>query len=117
MPRSNIRLLTKDERQFFKDNYEIIVNNGFILVINKHYKRITAHPIDVDFAIASKVRKIKITTEAINLWKEKFINTDVSLIEIQNAMNALTLSYQYTNYEDVKNQLERIKINDEKNVF
>jgi len=114
MPKSNIKLLTKDERQFFKDNYSFSVKDDFILVKFKDYGRIVAHDANSDFSIASKVRKIKISKEAIKLWKEKFINTDFTLVDVQNAMNSLTIAYQATDYNDVKSQLNLIKQNDEK---
>ena len=114
MPKSNIKLLTKDERKFFKDNYAFTVKDDFVLVKYKDYGRIVAHDINEDFSISSKVRKIKISKEAINLWKDRFINTDTSLVDVQNAMNALTIAYQATDYTDVKNQLDAIKKNDEK---
>lgn len=114
MPKSNIKLLTKDERKFFKDNYSFNVKDDFILVKFRDYGRIVAHDANEDFSIASKVRKIKISKEAIKLWKEKFVNTDVTLVDVQNAMNALTIAYQATDYSDVKNQLDIIKQNDEK---
>ncbi len=114
MPKSNIKLLTKDERKFFNDNYLFDVKDDFILVKLKDYGRIVAHNANEDFSISSKVRKIKISKEAIKLWKDNFINTDTTLIDVQNAMNALIIAYQATNYSDVKNQLDIIKQNDEK---
>ena len=117
MPKSNIKLLTKDERKFFKDKYTFIYKDDFLVVKFKDYGRYVAHPINEDFSISSEVRKIKITKEAMKLWKEKFINTDVSVVDVQNAMNALTISYQATNYDDVKNQLKVIEDNDNKNLM
>lgn len=117
MAKSNIRLLTKDELKFFKENYSFIIKEDVILVKFKGYDRIVAHPIDSDFSIASKVRKIKISKEAISLWKDKFKATEYTVIDIQNAMNALTIGYQATDYNDVKNQLEIIKSKYEKDVF
>lgn len=117
MPRSNIKLLTKDERRYFKNNYAFSIKDDFILVKFNGYGRTVAHPIDEDFSIASKVRKIKISKDAIKLWKDKFQNTEYSVIDIQDAMNALLISYQATNFDDVKSQLEVIKKNDEKIVL
>lgn len=107
MAKSNIRLLTKDERAFFNDNYVITLKDDMILVKCKSYGRLVAHPVDCDFSISAKVRKISISKEAIQLWKDKFIGT-ASLFDVQNAMNALTIAYQATDYEDVKEQLTLI---------
>ena len=117
MPRSNIRLLTKEERKFFKDNYKFAIKEDVILVTFNGYGRIVAHPLNEDFSISSKIRKIKITKEAISLWQKKFQNTDFNVVDVQNAMNALIISYQGTDFNDVKNQLELIKQNDEKPII
>ena len=117
MPRSNIRLLTKEERKFFKDNYKFVIKEDVILVTFNGYGRIVAHPLNEDFSISSKIRKIKITKEAISLWQKKFQNTDFNVVNVQNAMNALIISYQGTDFNDVKKQLELIKQNDEKPVI
>ena len=117
MPKSNIKLLTKDERKFFNEHYSFEIKDDFILVKFKNYGRFVAHPINESFDIASKVRKIKISKEAIKLWSEKFKDTTFSLVDVQNAMNALTISYQATDYNEVKNQLDVIKNNDEKQIF
>ena len=114
MPKSNIKLLTKDERQYFRDNYSFELQGNFVLVKFKNYGRVVAHSIFEPFSIVSKIRKITISVNAINLWKDKFMNTDTSLVDVQNAMNALTIAYQATDYTDVKNQLDAIKKNDEK---
>lgn len=114
MPRSNIKLLTKDERQYFKDNYTFILKDDVILTQFKGYGRLVAHSVNEDFNLSSKVRKIKISKEAIKLWMTKFKDTDFNIVDVQNAMNALTISYQATDIDDVKNQLNVIKANDEK---
>lgn len=117
MPKSNIKLLTKDERKFFKDNYSFSIKDDFLVMKFKNYGRFVAHPINEDFNISTEVRKIKITKEAMKLWKEKFMDTDVNVVDVQNAMNALTISYQATDYDDVKNQLKVIEDNDNKNLM
>jgi len=114
MPRSNIKLLTKDERQFFKDNYIFTVKDDVVLIQFKGYGRIIAHSTNEDFSIASKVRKIKISKEAIHLWQTKFKDMGYNLVDVQNAMNALIISYQAIDEQDVKNQLNIIKEKDDK---
>lgn len=114
MPRSNIKLLTKDERRYFKENYTFSIKDDFILVKFNSYGRTVAHPVDEDFFIASKIRKIKISKEAIKLWMTKLQNSEYSVVDVQDAMNALTISYQPTDFDDVQSQLDMIKQNDEK---
>lgn len=112
MPKSNIRLLTNDERHFFNNNYIFTLKDDVILVKVKDYDRTTSHPIDKGFSISTKMRKIKISVEAINMWKDNFVNSKHSLIDVQNAINALTLSYQSLSYDDVKSQLINIEKKD-----
>lgn len=114
MARSNIKLLTKDERKFFNDNYIFDLKDDVIIVKVKKFGRIVAHSINENFSINSTIRKITITTEAIDLWIKNFIKTKHSLIDVQNAVNALKISYQTLEYDDVKNQLDVIDKNDEK---
>lgn len=108
MAKSNIKLLTKDERKFFHDNYTFEHQGNCILVKFKDYGRVVAHPIDKSFNIVSRVRKITISTNAISLWIEKFKDTKYSVVDIQNAINALIIGYQHTEYEEVKTQLNII---------
>lgn len=117
MSKSNIKLLSKEERQFFHNNYSFELQGNFILVKFRNYGRVVAHSIDKQFSIVSKVRKITISTEAIKLWIDKFRNTPYTIVDIQNAMNALIIGYQPTAYDEVKNQLTIIDENDTKSVL
>lgn len=108
MSKSNIRLLTKDERKYFNDTYIFVLKSDVILVRTKEFRRYTSHPIDSDFSINSKVRKIKISKEAIELWSKSFIDSKWSLIDIQNAVNSLIITYQQITYDAVHRQLVRI---------
>lgn len=113
MPRSNIKLLTKDERAKLNSIYDIKLAGDMIVVKCTHYDRITAHAKDSAFDISSKVRKIHISKEAIDLWIDKFMDK-ATLIDVQNAMNALLIGYQSLSYEDVKTQIDRINEKDAK---
>ena len=53
-------------------------------------------------------RRIKITKNAIDLWSEKYID-EYSLIEVQNAINTLIVTYQTVTQEHVTGQLERTR--------
>ena len=108
MPKSNIKLLTKDERQYFRDNYNFELQGNFVLVKFKNYGRVVAHSIFEPFSIVSKIRKITISVNAIDLWKDKFMNSKYTLIDVQNAINALTIGYQATDYDEVNAQLNAI---------
>lgn len=113
MSKSNIKLLTKKEREYFKEHYNFELQGNVLLVNCIGYGRVVAHPIDKQFSILSKVRKITISVDAIRLWIEKFKETKYNVVDIQNAMNALLIGYQPTDYNDIKNQLEIIEKKDE----
>ena len=116
MATSNIKLLTKDERYAFNKAYTLTVKDSSVFVKFNGRNITTVHDIDEDFQIYYKTlnRKITIKKEAVVLWNERFKDSKYTLIDIQNAMNALTIGYQSLDYEDVKNQLEVIDKNDAK---
>lgn len=101
----NIKILTKDELKTFNDYYKISYQNNMILVEPKDFSRITVHKSNETFYLLRNKRRITITTNAINLWKKEF-KDKYTLIEVQNAMNALFISYQNTlDKENVENQI------------
>lgn len=114
MSKSNVRLLTKTEREFFKKNYSFQLKDDVLLVKFKSYGRIVAHPINKRFSILSDVRKITISPEAMQLWIDKFKDTNYNVVDVQNAINSLVIGYQGTDYVDVKQQLEFIDKTDAK---
>lgn len=107
MKKPNIKLLTSEERKFFNDYYSIELSDSFVLIKTKNFDRTTVHPKDEDFSLSNSVRKMKISKEAIKLWEENFKDS-YSLIDVQNAMNALYLAYQSLEKEDVEKQLKII---------
>ena len=104
------RLLTEDELNYFNHIYSFDVVGNFIQVKVKNFNRITSHPIDHSFSIRMTTsRRLNICKEAIQMWIEKFKDSKkYSLIDVQNAINALKLSYQTLRYEDVLSQLKII---------
>lgn len=105
-----IRLLTYDELKFFNDTYSFELVDNFIFVKVKNFNRTTSHPIDKSFSLRmTSSRRLTISVEAIHMWIEKFKDSKYSIVDIQNAMNALIISYQQLRYEDVMSQLKIIK--------
>lgn len=100
----NIKPLTKAELDLFKDNYEITIENDLVIVKFRNRHHITAHPIDKDFSLSS-FRKLKISKEAIKLWKENFYGKQ-TIFDIQNAINNLTIFYQTPTKEAVEKELQ-----------
>ena len=113
MLRSNIKLLTADESYSFNTNYKIILKEDLVIVQYTKRNISVTHPIDSDFNIYNKEvkRKITIKKEAIEIWKNNFIDSKFSLIDVQNAMNALVIGYQTLSVDDIKNQLKIINDN------
>lgn len=109
MPRSNIKLLTKDERQYLNENYIFVVKDDLLLVKVKDFARTTSHDINHNFFIKSKVRKLTIITDAMKMWIKYFIDSKWTLIDVQNAVNSLIISYQEINFENVECRLRHIE--------
>ena len=97
--KNNIRLLTLNELQMFKEKYTFELEGLFVFVNTKNFNRTTIHPKNAAFSINYNSRKITITPETIELWENHFKN--VNLIEVQNAVNRLVLMYQKPQVEDV----------------
>ena len=83
-------------------------NEGkFIVVTTNNYQlRKILHSSDESFIISSPKRKITFSVEAINYWINDF-KEDYTLIDVQNAINILTVTYQTVNKEEIRKQLER----------
>ena len=116
MPKSNIHILTEDERKYFNEKYTFVVKDHAVLVKVKDYDRTTAHPLTQKFTLKTILRKLTISVEALQLWSERFhkkyksttTNDDVyTLIDVQNAINMLIVSYQSISFENVYDILKR----------
>jgi len=97
MPKNNIRLLTKDERRYLNQKYSFDVENGNVLVKTINYGKVTKHPLDKPFVINTIVRKLTISVEALAIWSKdvyKKLDNQFTLIDVQNVVNMLTVSYQ-----------------------
>lgn len=106
MPKHNIRILTKAERDYFNKKYIFEIIDNKILVKVKDYNRITAHEISKNFSLNTKLRKLTISKEAIKLWSEKFYGK-YSLIDVQNAINQLLITYQLPSEKEIEQQLNK----------
>ena len=106
----NLKALTQEELDYIKDSYQFDVYDKYIVVscsVNgTMYNRKTLHDIDKPFFLTTKVRKITITVQAINMWLEKYKDR-YSLIEVQNAINFLIINYQPLTDEEMEKQLKR----------
>ena len=94
MKKCNIKLMTKSELKLLNDIYTFKYIDGGILATTKNYNRKVIHDIDKKFLINSKIRNIYITPQAMKMWVDNFQNSEYTLLDIQNAINSLIISYQ-----------------------
>lgn len=102
----NTRALTDDELKYINDNYLFELKDDLILVSFKGYNRKTVHSVHEPFSINAKPRLVKITQKAIDLWVNKYLKK-YSLIEVQAAINRLTVTYQDLTDVEISQQLEK----------
>lgn len=105
---ANIRALAAEDLYYFNTKYKFeLIDNKYILVYCSNYpNRKTIHPIDEGFSITSKKRKLKITKRAIDLWINKYKDT-YSLVDVQNSLSSLVVSYQDITDDSIDEQLKR----------
>ena len=102
----NLRALTKEELDFMRDKYSFKLFDKYIVVSCRGYNRTTLHDITKPFEIRSPIRKVKLSVQAINLWIEKY-QEKYSLVEVQNAISTLIVTYQEVTPENIDIYLRR----------
>lgn len=106
MARNNVKPLTEEQRIAFNKKYvfEYDFKTDEIIVKFTNYGRITTHNSNKNFSINSNIRKITFTVDAINIWKELYVDKETreSLIDVQNAANNLYVTYQEISLDSVK---------------
>lgn len=103
----NVKILTKQELQYFKKKYRFELSNGKIFVYVNGYNRVTAHDIKYRLNITTTIRRITISTDALEYWAEYFIGK-YSPIEVQNAMNFLKISYKDIDDESILETMRKL---------
>ena len=105
MARNNIKILSQAQLEKLNAKYYFDVDGQDILVGLNGYQRVTRHPRGKCFHINSRndvKRKVCFSKEAIDIWltcKENKLK--LSLFDVQNAVNILTVTYQHVSYENV----------------
>lgn len=89
----NVKILTRQELQYFKQKYRFELKEKSFLVYVNGYNRVTEHLLDRRLNIVSSSRRIIVSIEALSFWREHFYGK-FSPIEVQNAMNFLKISYK-----------------------
>lgn len=103
MTRNNVRLLTPTEFMQLNSKYIFELDKDSIVVRTKNYNRLTKHPVNEPFHINAKgIRKVCFNMNAIDIWKNLYKDGKPTLIEVQQAVNKLTITFQKTTEENVK---------------
>lgn len=107
----NLKALTDEELAYLQKTYKFELMGDYIAVscstaTGATYNRKTLHIVSEPFTLSTKVRKITITTQAINLWIDKY-KDNYSLMEVQNAINLLIITYQDVTEQNIETQLKR----------
>ena len=96
----NVKVLTKQELQYFKHKYKFELKEKSFFVYVNGYNRVTQHTFDRRLNIVTSVRRIIVSIEALTYWREHFYDK-FSPIEVQNAMNFLKISYKDIDKESI----------------
>ena len=110
MPANNIKLLSKEDLAYFNRHYQFSIENDEIVVRIADSRRKSVRKKE-SFSINAKyVRKITFTDKTIEIWEQlqkddKF--NSYTLVDIQQTVNILRLSYQVVNLDNVKEILKK----------
>lgn len=104
----NIKALTNDELKFVVSRYEFQSVDNYVIVHCNNKNTIHDKSTAFSLLLPLERRRIKITTRAIDLWDKKYLNK-YSLVEVQNAINTLIVTYQNPNEENIDGQLKRTR--------
>ena len=106
--RGNIKALTNEELKFViqKYQFELFADNIIVSTMGRktlHYKNES-----FSLLLPLERRRIKITKNAIDYWIDRYLKK-YTLIEVQNAINSLVVTYQSITNENLDSQLERTR--------
>lgn len=102
---NNTRALNSEELEFLNDRYSFELIDEYIVTKVKGYDRKVLHDIDKSFVLNTPIRKITITEEAIKYWIHHFRKMGRTLLDVQNAINSLIVTYQDVSKNEVENAL------------
>ena len=101
MTGNNVKLLTNEQLSTLKKEYSFTLENNKIFVKTTSLNRIVCHDATKSFHINTKLRKISFTLLAINIWKELYNEYVVNLIDVQQAVNTLQITFQTIDKDSV----------------
>lgn len=103
---NHIKLLTDDELKQFNEHYIVEYFHNNLIIKTKSYNRNILYPVDSTITLNSKIRKISITSEVINIWN-KYYSKKYSIFDIVQAVNILKLFYMDVTKENVDIALKK----------
>ncbi len=104
MKRNNVKLISTDDLTAMKEKYEFELDSSgkSILVRTNTTSRLTYHNSDEPFRINIVGKRVVVfSVDAINIWKELYPKYNYSLLEIQNVVNKLYITFQEITTENV----------------
>lgn len=111
--KNNVKLLTPLQYKNLKAKFDFDYDeeNGLVLVKyqNGNRHRITKHPINETFSLnALRIRKITFGSDTLAIWKDLYKDNKIYLIDVQDAVNRLSIMLQPITKENVINMLEKL---------
>lgn len=103
MKRNNVRLLTDQEMEFVKNKYNfILIDDKSMMVRSKIRHRETIHELNRSFVInIKKLRTVRFSVDAMEIWKELKESLKPNLLDVQQAVNKLVITFQDINTNNV----------------
>lgn len=110
MIRNNVKLLTPAQLTALKERYSFSYDkeNDKVIVSIIGYNRSTVHNGNETFHINAKFRRVTISAEMIEIWKQ--LSFEFNLLDVQQAINTLYISYQEVTVDSVKKMIEQKKL-------
>ena len=102
---AQIKLLSDDDIDLLKRKYIIEIKDDFLTIRTTHHNRVLFHELNDKIRVRYNDKTMIITPFAIKCWKNKF--SSYSLIEVQNAINTLTVLNQKVSDEAIDNLFKR----------
>lgn len=98
------KIFTNEELKFWNERYNIWIENDMIFKQSTKNSQTTAHSLDKSFLLATPNKRVTMTVEDINWWKNQFYGA-YTLVEVHYAISVLKNTYQKITVENIENLL------------
>lgn len=102
---SYIKILSDEDLEYLNKKYEINVKDDYLTIRTAHHNRLLFHTLDEKIRIRYGDKTMMLTPIAVKYWKDNF--TNFTLIDVQNAINTLSVLAQDISIETIENLLKR----------